>query len=198
MTASALLTVTNLACQRGGRMLFSGLSFAVPKGGALLLTGPNGAGKSSLMRALAGLLPPAAGSIACEGRVVWLGHDNALKEHRRLDSELRWWAALDGAPAARVAAALDQFDLAPLAALPVRVLSSGQRRRAALARMWQAGADLWLLDEPTVGLDAASVARLAALMAAHRAGGGAVVAATHVDLGLVDAVSLQLGRAVDA
>lgn len=193
MSAPALLTVTDLACQRGGRLLFAGLSFVVPQGGALLLTGPNGAGKSSLMRALAGLLPVMTGTIASQGRMAWLGHDNALKEHRSLISELRWWAALDGAPEDRVAEALALFDLAPLADLPVRVLSSGQRRRAALARMWQAGADLWLLDEPTVGLDAASVARLAALMAAHRAAGGAVVAATHVDLGLVDAIELRLG-----
>ncbi len=188
------LQAIDLACVRGGRLIFDSLDLSVAPGEALLVQGANGAGKSSLLRLLAGLLRPAAGRIANPFRTAYLGHDNALKGDRSLVQELRFWAAVDDA-GDRWRAALDRFDLEPLADLPTRLLSSGQKRRAALARTWASGAELWLLDEPSVGLDAASVDRLAAACAAHRAGGGLIVAATHVPLGLQDARVLTMERA---
>lgn len=190
-----VLKATALACERGGRRVFDALSFQVSQRGALLVQGPNGAGKSSLLRILAGLLPAAGGYLSNPFRLAYLGHDNALKPGERLRDELAFWARLDGQPVTRVDAALEHFNLLPLAGLPVRVLSSGQRRRAALARIWLSDAVLWLLDEPSVGLDAASTARLAALMRTHRTSGGIVVATSHVPLGLDDADVLELGVA---
>jgi heme exporter protein A len=192
MTGEARLQATDLACRRGGRTVFEGVSFGLGAGEALLVTGPNGAGKSSLLRLLAGLLTPAGGTIANPFATAWLGHDNALKSERRLIDELRFWAAIDGVADDRIDAALDRFDLDAIAALPMRVLSSGQKRRAALARTWASDARLWLLDEPSVGLDVANVARLAAAMREHRAGGGLVIATSHVDIGLADAAELAL------
>lgn len=195
MTEGAgILEAIDLACVRGGRLIFDGVGLAVGRGGALLVQGPNGAGKSSLLRLLAGLLPPVAGTLTNPFRTAYLGHDNALKSDRSLAQELRFWAGLDGA-GDRWRAALDRFDLRPLADLPTRLLSSGQKRRAALARTWASGAELWLLDEPSVGLDAASLDRLAAACAEHRAAGGLIVAATHVPLGLDGAAVLRLERA---
>lgn len=179
-----MLTVTNLACERGGRMLFEGLSFTVAAGGALQVEGRNGAGKSSLLRLLAGLLRPAAGNVARPERTAFAGHQVALKPEPALARELLFWARLDGRTPDHVAAALDALGLAGLAEVPVGVLSSGQARRAALARVIASGAELWLLDEPGVGLDAASLVRLAGALATHRAAGGAVVLATHGDVGL--------------
>lgn len=186
------LTVTDLTCERGGRRLFEGLSFAVQPGGALIVTGPNGAGKSSLLRLLAGLLEPAAGTIDRPERIAWAGHDIALKRDRTLLSELRFWARMDGAADAEVQRAMEAMNVAALADLPCRMLSSGQGRRAALARVVASGAPLWLLDEPTVGLDAASVELLRTVIEAHRSDGGMLVAATHADLGLGDAEGLRL------
>ena len=188
------LEAIDLACARGGRLVFDGVGLNVGRGGALLVQGPNGAGKSSLLRLIAGLLPPVAGTLSNPFRTAYLGHDNALKSDRSLAQELHFWARLDGA-GDRWRASLDRFDLAPLADLPTRLLSSGQKRRAALARTWASGAELWLLDEPSVGLDAASLDRLAAVCAEHRAAGGLIVAATHVPLGLDGAAVLRLERA---
>ena len=189
--AGGQLEAIDLACVRGGRLIFDDLAFRVAPGGALLVRGPNGAGKSSLLRLLAGLLRPAAGQLHNPFRTAYLGHDNALKPDRTLAQELRFWARLDGA-GERWHEALDRFDLVPLVDLPTRVLSSGQKRRAALARTWASGAELWLLDEPSVGLDAASIDRLAAACADHRAAGGLIVAATHVPMGIDDAELLHL------
>lgn len=188
------LDASGLACMRGGRLIFEDVGLSVPPGGALLVRGPNGAGKSSLLRLLAGLLHPLAGRLSNPFRTAYLGHDNALKLDRTLRQELGFWARLDGS-SGQVAEALDRFDLAPLVNLPVRVLSSGQKRRAALARTWASGAELWLLDEPSVGLDAVSIERLAAACADHRARGGLIVAATHVPLGIDEADVLTLERA---
>lgn len=188
------LEAIDVACVRGGRLIFDGVDLWVARGGALLVQGPNGAGKSSLLRLIAGLLRPAAGALHNPFRTAYLGHDNALKSDRTLGQELRFWARIDDADD-RWREALDRFDLAPLADLPVRLLSSGQKRRAALARTWSSGAELWLLDEPSVGLDSASVARLADACAEHRAAGGLIVAATHVPIGLDRAAVLTLERA---
>jgi len=188
---AAPLIVDGLACLRGDRLLFEGLSFRVEPGGAVQLEGPNGSGKSSLLRLLAGLLGAFAGTIegpACS----YLGHEVALKPRQRLLDELRHWARLDDA-LARLPAAMEAMNVAGLADVPCRHLSSGQRRRAGLARALASGAPLWLLDEPTAGLDTASVALLAHAMAAHRAGGGMVVAAVHGDIGLVDPQLVRFG-----
>ncbi|NKC33236.1 heme ABC exporter ATP-binding protein CcmA [Falsiroseomonas selenitidurans] len=196
-----MLEAQDLACWRGDRAIFAGLSFHLPAGGALLLTGPNGAGKSSLLRLLAGLIPAAEGLLLWDGadaladlagharRTRYLSHQDALKPSLTAAENLAFYARLWGG---QVAPALVALGLAELADLPARMLSAGQKRRLALARLALAPAPLWLLDEPTVGLDTASVARLGALLAAHRAGGGAVVAATHLPLPLPDAKELAL------
>jgi heme exporter protein A len=186
------LIISDLACRRGDRLLFEGVSFRVDPGGALHLEGPNGSGKSSLMRILAGLLPAAAGLVSGSGVRGFLGHDVALKPRQRLGAELAHWARLDDG-LARLPAAMAAMNVAALADVPCRHLSSGQRRRAGLARVLASGAELWLLDEPTAGLDSASAALLAAAMAAHRAGGGMVVAAVHGDIGLANPQRLVLG-----
>lgn len=186
------LTVADLACRRGDRLLFDGLSFRVEPGAALHLEGANGSGKSSLLRILAGLLAPIGGSIAGGGARGFLGHDWALKPRMMLGAELAHWARLDDG-LARLPAAMAAMNVAALADVPCKHLSSGQRRRAGLARVLASGADLWLLDEPTAGLDAASVQLLAGAMAAHRATGGMVVAAVHGDIGLDAPQRLQLG-----
>ncbi|RYJ00587.1 MAG: heme ABC exporter ATP-binding protein CcmA [Acetobacteraceae bacterium] len=196
-----MLEADNLACLRGERAIFAGLSFRLEAGGALLLVGANGAGKSTLLRLLAGLLAPAEGRLLWNGedvladraghaaRLRYLSHQDALKPALTARENLGFFAQLWGGEAD---AALETLGLAPLADLPARVLSSGQKRRLALARLALAPAALWLLDEPTVGLDAASVARLGGLLARHRASGGMVLAATHLPLPLPDARELRL------
>ena len=184
MSGGQQLIVEGLACVRGGREVFAGVGFALAAGGAVQVEGRNGAGKSSLLRILGGLLAPAEGRVDNLFEVGWLGADATLKPGLTLREELTYWARLDGKGEAEVAAALAAFDLAPLAELPVDVLSSGQRRRAALARVHASGAKLWLLDEPAVGLDTASVGLLAGAIRAHRESGGAVIVATHGDIGL--------------
>jgi heme exporter protein A len=170
-----------VACLRGGRLLFERLDLVLPPGAAALVTGPNGAGKSSLIRIAAGLLRPLAGTVE-RGRQAALADDGlALDPKLPLGRALAFWARLDGGGAAD---AMEALDLARLAGVPVRMLSTGQRKRAALARVIASGAPLWLLDEPANGLDADGEARLAAAMHRHLAGGGAILAASHQPLGL--------------
>ncbi len=183
--------------------MFADLDFSVPGGGALLLIGPNGSGKSSLLRLLAGLIKPSAGHLEWNGapasadpqayreRTAYLGHQDALKPILTTVENVRLWAGLRG-HADRVDAALVAMSLGHLANLPARFLSSGQRRRAALARTIASGATLWLLDEPTVGLDTQSIAALETALAAHRAAGGIVVAATHLPIDLPGTATLDL------
>ena len=200
-----MLEARGLACLRGERVVFAGLSFRAEPGAALLLTGANGAGKSSLLRLLAGLLPPAAGALLWRGedaladraaharRLRYLSPQDALKPALTPRESLSFSARLHGGGAGDPDAALDALGLLPLADLPVRLLSTGQRRRLALARLALApDAPLWLLDEPTLGLDAAAVSRLGDLLARHRGRGGAVVAATHLPLPLPGAAGLRL------
>ncbi len=194
-----MLKAEGLAAVRGERLVFAGIDFAVAAGGALLLTGPNGAGKSTLLRVLAGLGRLAAGRLswhgadaladrtAQAGRVAYVGHLDAVKPGLTAGENL---AGLGTAPA--MTAALAGLGLASLADLPARMLSAGQKRRLALARLGLSAAPIWLLDEPTLGLDVGAVAQLGAMLAAHRARGGVVVAATHLALPLDAADSLAM------
>lgn len=197
MTAPARLAATGLACRRGGRLLFAGIAFDLSPGQALRVTGPNGAGKSSLIRVLAGLLSPYAGSVEIAGTRALMNESLAMDEDRSLADALGFWAAMDatGDSDARIGAALDDVGLADLAEVPVRLLSTGQRRRAALARVVASRAAVWLLDEPANGLDLKSVDRLAALIARHRAVGGIAVVATHQPIDLPDAAELTIEAA---
>lgn len=194
-----------LACVRGGRAVFGGLGFALEAGGALLLHGPNGTGKSSLLRILAGLLRPSAGRLLWNGSAVkddadahrarlhYVGHLDALKPLMTPLETLGFFAAVRD-EAAEAKAALDRLGIAGLADVPGRYLSAGQKRRVALARLLASPARLWLLDEPTVTLDAEATARLEAMMAEHRAAGGMVVVATHTGIALDHAERLDLSR----
>ena len=191
---SARLAFDAVACARRGRMLFEHLSFTLDAGEALLVSGANGAGKSSLIRVAAGLLAPVAGHVRTEGQCALLAEAAAFDTERVVAAALGFWARLDARPApdARVAAALDALDLAALADVPVRLLSTGQRRRVGLARVLASEAEIWLLDEPANGLDTAAVARLEALIAAHRARGGIALVATHQPLALAAAQEIRL------
>jgi heme exporter protein A len=201
---AGVLAADDLAARRGGRVVFAGLSLRVAPGEAMLLLGPNGTGKSTLLRVLAGLLSPAAGRVTWDGmelvedaaahgaRSRYLGHLDAIKPALTPREDLAFWARMRGGDPD---AALAALGLSALAGLPCRTLSAGQRRRLALARLMLGDAPLWLLDEPTLGLDLASVARLGRLLAAHRARGGIVLAATHLPLPLPDARELSLGAA---
>lgn len=178
------LALEQIACFRGGRLLFEGLDLALMPGEGLLVTGANGIGKSSLLRIAAGLLTPTAGRVVREGGVALSAEAAALDEDESLFAALTFWARFDGRDDEAVALALAAMGLAQIAEVPVRLLSTGQRRRATLARVIASGAGIWLLDEPASGLDAASLNELAAAMAGHLAGGGVILAASHQPLGL--------------
>ena len=181
------LAFTGVGGARGGRALFADLSFALGPGDAAQVTGPNGAGKSTLVRIAAGLLAPDAGMVTREGEVALLTEAHALDPERRLGDALGFWAGLD-----RGAAALAAVGLTDLAAAPVRILSTGQRRRAGIARVVASGAPMWLLDEPANGLDDAGIGLLAGLIARHRAVGGLALVATHIPIDLPGAMEIVL------
>lgn len=187
--AAPLLAMQGVTAARGGRVLFAGLDIRLAPGEAIVVAGPNGAGKSSLLRVAAGLLRPVEGSVE-RGRTALADESLALEPRRTLAAALGFWARLDGSDPAPAMAAMG---LTRLRDVPVRMLSTGQRKRAALARVIASGAPLWLLDEPANGLDADAQQLLAAAMAAHRAGGGAIMAATHQPFGLGQAHEVWLG-----
>ncbi|MGA8584821.1 MAG: heme ABC exporter ATP-binding protein CcmA [Roseiarcus sp.] len=203
------LSAWDLTIERGGRRLFAGLSFAVDQGAALVVTGPNGAGKSTLLRALCGFLPLEAGGFALEGgdaeRTVgeqahYLGHADGVKGALTAGENLAFAAAMLGGRSSREAQrdALARVGLAHVIDFPARLLSAGQRRRVALARLLIADRPLWLLDEPATALDAAAQAALAAIMQGRLRGGGIIVAAAHAPLGLDGAQELRLGATEQA
>jgi heme exporter protein A len=187
-----LLALRGVACLRGGRLLFEGIDLTLAPGGATIVTGANGVGKSSLLRIAAGLLAHAAGTVERAAPAAWLGEQAALDGDRSLAAALRFWARLDGASEAALGTAMATMGVDALADVPVRYLSTGQRRRAGLARTIASGRALWLLDEPANGLDADGITRLGAAVTAHRARGGAVLAATHLPLPIADAAELAL------
>ena len=199
--APLVLSAENLACRRGGRLIFEGLTFRLRPGEAIALTGRNGAGKSSLLAMLCGRLRPEAGTIRVEGasdvaplelsHVV--GHRDGLKTALTAQENLAFAQALLGDAVLSPADALTRVGLPHVAALPVGYLSAGQRRRVALARLLVARRPFWLLDEPMAALDLAAQAMLAGLMREHLAQGGAILAATHGPLGLDGARELRIG-----
>jgi heme exporter protein A len=196
------LEASDLACIRGGRQVFSDVSFTVGLGEALLITGPNGAGKSSLLRLVAGLLRPSSGTLVLDGadpeltlaeQAHYLGHQDALKPALSVLENLDFWACFLGGRATDLATALADVGLGGIAALPAAYLSAGQRRRLSIARLIAVKRPLWLLDEPTTALDVTAQAMLAELMRAHLQGGGLIVAAVHGPIGLENAAELRLG-----
>ena len=188
-----MLAVQGLAVARGGIAVLEGLAFRLDPGRALVLRGPNGCGKTTLLRTLAGLQPPLAGTISLPPEsLAYASHADGLKPTLSVTENLTFWAQVFGTGDAGVQAALDTMNLRALADRPAQNLSAGQKRRLGLARMALTGRPVWVLDEPTVSLDAASVALFAAMVRAHLAGGGGAIIATHIDLGLSEAAILDL------
>jgi heme exporter protein A len=202
-----MLEARHLDCMRGERMLFRDLSFRLDRGQLLRVAGANGSGKTSLLRIMCGLLAPSAGELLWQGQsiraerdeysrnLVFIGHLNALKDDLTALENLRFAAALCGMPADRqhTHAALDRFGVDHCAELPAKVLSQGQRRRVALARLALSPAvPLWILDEPFSALDAGAVSELELLLAAHVASGGMVVLTTHQEVQVVTQAVLRV------
>jgi len=197
------LSGEDLSCIRGERLVFTKLAFRLESGGALVLRGPNGSGKSSLLRLIAGLGRPTTGAIAWNGesvardraahraRIAYAGHADAIKPALTVAENFGFWVGLRG-DVPDTAGALARLGLDRHAQIPGRFLSSGEKRRLALATLAASGATVWLLDEPTVGLDTASLAALESLLAEHRRAGGMVVLSTHVDLALGNTATLDL------
>jgi heme exporter protein A len=198
------LIADNLSGERGGEQIFSGVGFALEAGESLVVTGPNGAGKSTLLRILAGLLPPSCGAVGIAGggetfptvaaASHYLGHENAMKTALTVSENLGFWQEFLGRRHLECSEALEIVGLGDIGHLPFGYLSTGQRRRVSIARLLVSYRPVWLLDEPTAGLDQASEHQFAALMKAHLDDGGIIVAATHQPLGLEGAKSLAMER----
>ncbi|WBU60732.1 heme ABC exporter ATP-binding protein CcmA [Paracoccus albus] len=187
----SLLSVQELAVARGGLWAVEGVSFSINPGRALILRGPNGIGKTTLLRCVAGLQPSVAGRIACEAEsIAYAAHADGLKAALTVSANLRFWADIFGQP--DIAPALTAMNLRDLAGRAAGSLSAGQKRRLGLARLLVTGRPIWVLDEPTVSLDADSVALFVAAVRHHLKGGGAALIATHIDLHLPEADVLDL------
>lgn len=186
------LTVDSLAVARGGLTVLEGVSFRLASGHALILRGPNGIGKTTLLRTLAGLQPAAAGTISAPAEsLTYAAHADGLKAVLTVEENLQFWAAIHGADT--VADAMARMNLTELRARRAANLSAGQKRRLGLARLLVTGRPIWVLDEPTVSLDVASVALFGGVVRAHLAQGGLALIATHIDMGLGEAAVLDLG-----
>jgi heme exporter protein A len=202
----AALTGDKLSCRRGFKPLFRDLDLTARAGRALVVTGPNGAGKSSLLRLLAGLLAPSAGNVRLSGgpeegglreHLHYLGHDDAVKGALTVAANLDFWRQVLGPTGCDVEEALDEVGLGGLGRLRASVLSAGQKRRLAIARLLVSQRPIWILDEPTTALDVKAQAQFAAFGRAHLAAGGILIAATHAPLDLGEADELNLsGRTI--
>lgn len=201
------LLVENLTLSRGERTIIRDLSFRVDRGGMLVLSGPNGSGKTTLLRAMAGLLPPDRGRIALADdkaatednrepgeRCHFIGHLDGVKGVLTIRENAEFWADFLGGERDAIEPALERLGLLDMAPIQARLLSTGQRRRLGLSRLLLAPRPLWLLDEPTASLDAESRSAFAGLVSDYLQGGGIVVAATHVPLGIASARELRLGH----
>lgn len=202
------LIVENLVVRRGSRIVIDALSFEAASGEAVLLTGPNGSGKTTLLRSIAGFLTPENGQVSLEGgpedaspgeQSHYVGHANGIKSGLTAGENLRFWCDYLGGTADRaekrnrIDDALERMHLLALEDIPAGYLSAGQKRRLGLARLLVSHRPLWLLDEPSVSLDTASVALLSAIVKEHVANGGLAIAATHLPLGLENPRELRLG-----
>jgi heme exporter protein A len=185
------LTVTNLSCARGGLTVLSGVSFKLEPGQTLVLQGPNGIGKTTLLRTIAGLQPPQSGQITAPAdSIAYAAHADGIKPTLSVYENLAFWAAIFGTQ--NIAPALNAMQLTALQSRPAATLSAGQKRRLGLARLLVTGRPVWLLDEPTVSLDAASTALFATMITAHLGQGGSALIASHIDLGLAHSAKLDL------
>lgn len=199
------LVAEELAGERGGEPIFEGIAFTLEAGEALLVTGPNGAGKSTLLRVIAGLLPSFAGAARIEHATQhfpdvaaashYLGHLNAMKPALSVAENLGFWRRFNGEPRLEVEEALDEIGLPDVGHLPFAYLSTGQKRRISIARLLVSHRPVWLLDEPTAGLDRRSETWFADLMRKHLRDAGILIAATHLPLGLEGAKELRMGEA---
>jgi heme exporter protein A len=196
------LVAEELAGERGGEPVFAGIDIALGEGEALLITGPNGVGKSTLLRVIAGLLPASDGEVRLEDTPEayptvaaashYLGHLNAMKPTLSVEENLAFWRDFNGEPHLAVNEALDMVGLPDIGHLPFGYLSTGQKRRISIAKLLVSYRPIWLLDEPTAGLDRRSEAQFADLMGAHLDDGGIILAATHLPLGLEGAKELAM------
>jgi len=197
------LEAENLGGERGGETIFSNLSFTLDGGEALVVTGPNGSGKSTLLRIICGLLAPEEGRIALiedgaslpvQASCHYLGHQNAMKPALSVRENLLFWQRFNGAGALDIDDALEAVNLPGVEHLPFGYLSTGQKRRVSIAKLLVSHRPLWIVDEPTAGLDKASETRFAVLMRDHLQQGGMIIAATHIPLGLEGANTLDMAR----
>lgn len=200
------LVVEALSCARAGRRIFEQVALHLKPGALAVLKGPNGSGKSTLLRALAGLSPVRGGDAQLgdarlsgdleryQSRIAYAGHADGVKPTLTVRENLAFWAAAQGGDASRIAPTLDLFALEALADAPAATCSAGQKRRLGLARLMLADRALWLLDEPTVSLDAASTSIFTSQMEAHCAAGGMILAATHIDLKVSASMDIEMSR----
>ena len=189
------LIANNIDCRRGDRLILSAVNFALAKGDCLILRGPNGVGKSTLLRVLAGLAPAAGGTLETDpDQIAYAGHLDAVKAQLSVAENLFFWSGVYGTGKTAAQATMDHFGLDILADRFAHNLSAGQKRRLGLARLHLSGRNIWLLDEPTVSLDAEHVALFETAFADHCAAGGIAIISTHLDLAIPSAKTLDLGQ----